>query len=264
MMSGLAGMEAFLTWQTAPGETVAMIAPATSWIGPVTKQAINTGRNRTIEGKYTDLWDEATSIERARQGDQTAFAEIYQHFERPIYSLIYRLMGNSEDAFDITQDVFVKAYKALAKTSPDLNLSAWLHRIASNTCLDVLRRRKIVRWLPWDPTQHANITPASESDEPERRLLGEETRLQVQAVLDVMNERYRLCLILREYQELSCEEIADIMGTSRQAVKSMLFRARDQFRGIYERQQVAHLDFGNITSINRSDPKAKEKKGGRR
>src|SRR2546421_7449843 len=98
-MSGLAGTEAFLTWQTAPGKRVAMMAPVTSWIGPVSLQSNNTGRNRTIEGQYTDLWDEATCIERARQGDQTAFAEIYQHFERPIYSLIYRLMGNAEDAF---------------------------------------------------------------------------------------------------------------------------------------------------------------------
>jgi RNA polymerase sigma-70 factor (ECF subfamily) len=263
-LSGLAWTEAFLTWQTAPGDTIALIVPVKSWISPVNKQLATTKRNRTIEGQYSDLWDEATCIERARQGDQTAFAEIYQHFERPIYSLIYRLMGNAEDAFDITQDVFVKAYKALGKTTPDLNLSAWLHRIASNTCLDVLRRRKIVRWLPWDPTTHANITPASESDEPERRLMGEETRLQVQAVLIQMNERYRLCLVLREYQELSCEEIADIMGTSRQAVKSMLFRARDQFREIYERQQAAQLDTGITSSVNKPDTKTKEKKGGRR
>lgn len=253
-----------MTWQTAPGDRVAMIAPVSNWIGPGGRQSNSSGRNRTIEGQYTDLWDEATCIERARQGDQTAFAEIYQHFERPIYSLIYRLMGNTEDAFDITQDVFVKAYKALSKTSPDLNLSAWLHRIASNTCLDVLRRRKIVRWLPWDPTEHANITPASESDEPERRLMGEETRLQVQAVLNQMNERYRLCLILREYQELSCEEIADVMGTSRQAVKSMLFRARDQFRDIYEKQQVASYGSAKITPIHQPSVKTKEKKGGRR
>ena len=252
-----------MTWQLAPGDTMVMIAPVGNWKEPSVQKALPAERIRTIEGHYTDLWDEVTCIERARQGDQAAFAEIYQHFERPIYSLIYRLMGNSEDAFDITQDVFVKAFKALARTSPDLNLSAWLHRIASNTCLDVLRRRKIVRWLPWDPAEHANITPASESDEPEYRIVGQETRLQVQAVLNQMNERYRLCLILREYQELSCEEIADILGTSRQAVKSMLFRARDQFRDIYEKQQVEQLNPGNALTSGQPT-KAKEKKGGRR
>lgn len=257
-----------MTWQLAPGDTMVMIAPVVNRKELADQKALPAERNRTIEGYYTDLWDEATCIERARQGDQTAFAEIYQHFERPIYSLIYRLMGNSEDAFDITQDVFVKAFKALARTSPDLNLSAWLHRIASNTCLDVLRRRKIVRWLPWDPTEHANITPAAESDEPEYRVMGQETRLQVQAVLNQMNERYRLCLVLREYQELSCEEIADVLGTSRQAVKSMLFRARGQFREIYEKQQVAHLNSSNSSSntLTSGQPtsKTKGKKGGRR
>lgn len=208
------------------------------------------------------MWDETTWIERARLGDEAAFAAIYERYERPIYSLVYRLMGNAEDAFDITQDVFVKAYKALSKTSPDLNLSAWLHRIASNACMDVLRRRKIVRWLPWDPTEHANITPASDEDEPERRVVGRETRQQVQNVLNKMNERYRLCLVLREYQDMSCEEIAEVLGTSRQAVKSMLFRARDQFRDIYEREEAARLSPNGTHPA--AKPKEKARKGGRR
>ncbi|MEI6046414.1 MAG: sigma-70 family RNA polymerase sigma factor [Chloroflexota bacterium] len=187
-----------------------------------------------VEGRNV-LSDESTWVERARQGDEVAFAAIYDRYQRPIYGLVYRLMGNPDDAFDITQDVFVKAYKGLGKISPEaeLNLSAWLHRIASNACMDVLRRRKIVRWLPWDPTEHANITPANDSDEPEQNLLSHETREQVQAVLNNMSEKYRLCLVLREYQEMSCEEIAVVMNVSRAAVKSLLFRAREQFREIY-------------------------------
>jgi RNA polymerase sigma-70 factor (ECF subfamily) len=179
------------------------------------------------------LQDEAMWVERARQGDEAAFAAIYQRYERPIYALICRLLGNEEDAFDLTQDVFIKAYKALNNTSPDLNLSAWLHRIASNACLDVFRRRKIVRWLPWDPTEHANITPAKEVDEPERHIIQRETTAQVQSVLNRMAENYRLCLVLKEYQDLSCEEIAEVMNISKAAVKSQLFRAREQFREIY-------------------------------
>lgn len=214
-----------------------------------------------VEGRKV-LSDESTAlIERARQGDEAAFAEIYDRYQKPIYSLVYRLMGNAEDAFDITQDVFVKAYKNLSKTSPDLNLSAWLHRIASNACLDVLRRRKIVRWLPWDPAEHANITPADSSDEPERNLLANETREQVQAVLNQMSEKYRLCLVLREYQELSCEEIAVIMNTTRAAVKSLLFRARDQFRDIY-------IEMERTGSFNKALPEntkaGRGKKGGTR
>lgn len=220
---------------------------------------VNTGLVRNSEGQAKEVWDETTWVERARAGDEAAFAAIYEKYERPIYSLVYRLMGNAEDAFDITQDVFVKAYKALGKTNPELNLSAWLHRIASNACMDVLRRRKIVRWLPWDPAEHTNITPASENDEPEYRVVSRQTKEQVQAVLNKMNERYRLCLVLREYQDLSCEEIADVLGISRQAVKSTLFRAREQFREIYERmeQEVA----GGVNPVAKEREK---KKGGRR
>ncbi len=229
-----------MTWQfTAPAEPTWAINPAGGW-EQLPRTSINRG-SRTTEGYLNSVWDEATWVERARLGDEAAFTAIYERYERPIYSLIYRLMGSPEDAFDITQDVFVKAYKALSKTSPDLNLSAWLHRIASNACMDVLRRRKIVRWLPWDPAEHANITPANDDDQPERRLLNRETREQVQAVLNKMNERYRLCLVLREYQDMSCEEIAEVIGTSRQAVKSTLFRAREQFREIYQREEAAKV-----------------------
>src|SRR5262249_14876519 len=110
--------------------------------------------------------------------------------------------------------------------------------IASNACMDVLRRRKIVRWLPWDPAEHTNLTPAKDTDEPEQNLLQRETTTQVQAVLNKMAEKYRLCLVLKEYQDLSCEEIADVMGISRAAVKSQLFRAREQFREIYNQYEA--------------------------
>ena len=206
------------------------------------------------------LSEESTLVERARQGDEAAFAAIYDRYQKPIYGLVYRLMGNPEDAFDITQDVFVKAYKGLGKLSPDLelNLSAWLHRIASNACMDVLRRRKIVRWLPWDPAEHANITPADESDEPERTVVAHETRQQVQAVLNKMSDKYRLCLVLREYQEMSCEEIAEVMNVSRAAVKSLLFRAREQFREIYVEMERN----GSLKAS--SDGRGRGKRGGSR
>jgi RNA polymerase sigma-70 factor (ECF subfamily) len=211
----------------------------------------------SIKEGYTALWDDAALIEKARQGDEAAFTAIYDHFEKPIYAFIYRLMGNPEDAFDLTQEVFLKAYKALNKTSPDLNLSAWLHRIASNACMDILRRRKIVRWLPWDPAEHANITPANNDDEPEYRLEQRETRQQVQQVLNRMSEKYRLCLVLKEYQDMSCDEIAEVIGVSRAAVKSLLFRAREQFREVYTELETQGWPIEPV------EKKAKSKKGGR-
>lgn len=177
--------------------------------------------------------DEAAWVERAKQGDQTAFEAIFQRYERQIYSFIYRMMGDPDDAYDLTQDCFIKAFKALARTSDDLNVSAWLHRIASNACLDVLRRRQRLRWLPWEAPKHDHLLLSTPVDDPERSAISQETRAAVQQVLNRMSHRHRTALILREYEGLSCEEIGQVMGLSRSAVKSMLFRAREEFRRVY-------------------------------
>jgi RNA polymerase sigma-70 factor (ECF subfamily) len=186
-----------------------------------------------LEGYRVMTTDEAAWVERAKQGDQAAFEAIFQRYERQIYSFIYRMMGDPDDAYDLTQDCFIKAYRALGRTSEDLNVSAWLHRIASNACLDVLRRRQRLRWLPWDAPKHDHLLISTPLDDPERSAISQETRVTVQLVLERMSHRHRLALILREYEGLSCEEIGEVMGLSRSAVKSMLFRAREEFRRVY-------------------------------
>lgn len=187
------------------------------------------------------LHDETVWVERAKAGDQAAFEAIFQRYERQIYSFIYRMMGDADDAYDLTQDCFVKAYKALGRTSDDLNIGAWLHRIASNLCLDVLRRRQRLRWLPWEGPKHDHLLLSTPIDDPERCAISQETRLTVQRVLAKMTHRHRLALILREYEGLSCLEIGEIMGMSQSAVKSMLFRAREEFRRVYATIQQALL-----------------------
>ncbi|HUS14692.1 MAG TPA: RNA polymerase sigma factor [Chloroflexia bacterium] len=181
--------------------------------------------------------DETNWIARARQGDAAAFEAIYQRYERRIYSFIYRMMGNPEDASDLTQDTFVKAYLALPRTTPDLNVSAWLHRIASNACLDVLRRRKLVQWLPWDVFDTNPAMEPAAPDDPADSFVRRETEQEVQHILTLLSPKHRTALVLKEYQSLSCDEIADIMGTSRSAIKSLLFRAREEFRQVSEREQ---------------------------
>jgi RNA polymerase sigma-70 factor (ECF subfamily) len=188
--------------------------------------------------------DERAWIERAKRGDKAAFEAIFHRYERPIYSFIYRMMGDADDAYDLTQECFVKAYRALGRTRDDLNLSAWLHRIASNACLDVLRRRQRLRWLPWEGHKHDQLLVSAPLDDPERSAISHETRITVQRVLDRMSHRHRLALILREYEGLSCQEIGEVMGLSRSAVKSVLFRAREEFRrvmGVVDRAHTADV-----------------------
>jgi RNA polymerase sigma-70 factor, ECF subfamily len=177
--------------------------------------------------------DESVWVNRAKAGDQIAFEAIFQRYERQIYGFIYRMMGNAEDANDLTQDCFIRAYRALPQTSDDLNISAWLHRIASNACLDVLRRRQRIRWLPWESHKHEQLLHGKPMDDPERSALSSETQEIVQRVISHMSPRNRMALILREYEGMSCEEIGHIMGLSRSAVKSVLFRGREEFRRIY-------------------------------
>lgn len=188
-----------------------------------------------MDGSAVVPVDEAAWISRAKEGDQAAFEAIFQHYERQIYGFIYRMMGNAEDASDLTQECFIRAYRGLAQTSEDLNISAWLHRIASNACLDVLRRRQRIRWLPWETHKHEHLLHGRPLDDPERRALSQETQAVVQQVLQQMSPRNRMALILREFEGMSCEDIGQVMGLSRSAVKSVLFRAREEFRRIYRR-----------------------------
>jgi len=181
-----------------------------------------------------DVW-----VSRAKAGDQAAFEAIVQRYERQIYSFVYRMMGDADDAYDLTQDCFVRAYRSLGSTSADLNVSAWLHRIASNACLDVLRRRKRIRWLPWDTSKHEHLLGSRASDDPERTTVSKEISSAVQETLSRMSPRNRAALIMREYEGLSCEEIGEALGLSRSAVKSVLFRGREEFRKLYPEGEVA-------------------------
>ncbi len=168
-----------------------------------------------MEGQLVMTSEETTWVVRAKAGDQAAFAALFTRYERRIYSFVYRMMGNADDAYDLTQDTFLKAYRALDKTDEDLNVNAWLHRIASNAC------------------KHDG--PSSrEEDDPERVLIGDETQRAVQRVLDAMSPRNRQAMVLREYEGMSCEDIGEVMGASRAAVKSMLFRGREEFRKLYQ------------------------------
>jgi RNA polymerase sigma-70 factor, ECF subfamily len=185
---------------------------------------------------------EAALIARARAGDHGAFEALFTRYQTPIYNYILRLLGPqrgrggsggqsaSEDAYDLTQDVFLKAYLALPRTSEDLKVGAWLYRIATNLCYDELRHRKLIKWQPWE-TFIAVFHPSQVAkDNPERESVLQENAAEVQALLDQLPPKYRTCLILREYQELSYDEIAEVLHTTRAAVKSLLFRAREEFR----------------------------------
>jgi len=172
-------------------------------------------------------------VERARHGDIVAFESLLRRYERQIYGFTYRMMGgNAADADDLTQETFIKAYRALPRTADVLHVSAWLHRIAANSCRDELRRRKRARCQAWDPILHDPVAHDGPEENPEALMIQKEADEQVQAVLNRMKPRNTQALALREYLGMSCEEIGAVMGISHKAVKSTLFRAREEFRHV--------------------------------
>lgn len=169
-------------------------------------------------------------IERARQGDEDAFAEIYEYYSAPIHRFIYRMLGSAEQADDMTQETFIRAYQSLDRLGQDPNLSAWLYRIASNACMDTLRRRKRFTWLPmFDRSDRDeefttdDFTPQIAEADAVRRVLAE------------MPAQLSMTLVLRSLEGFSCEEIAEIMNVPKGTVFSRLARARDQFARLYAR-----------------------------
>jgi len=153
------------------------------------------------------------------------FERLYAQYNRPLFSYVLRLVGQWEQAEDLTQETFVKAYRALARVPADSNYRAWLYRIATNTCYDALRRKRLIQWLPFFDDDAGPPT-----DSPERAAADV---LAVRAASAQLPPDQRTCLVLYIYDNFSTEEIAEVMGCSRGAVKTRLFRARERFRQVY-------------------------------
>lgn len=176
------------------------------------------------------MMSEVLLAQRVREGDSDAFEEVFRTYHARIYNYVYRLVGDAEETSDLTQESFLKAYRALLRGEEPLNLSAWLYRIASNTALDVLRRRRLIQWQPLEGLMSVLNVPGG--PDPEEETLWSEQRAEIEHVLAQLPPRYRMYLILREREGLSYQEIAAITGDSPDTVKVTLYRARERARKI--------------------------------
>ena len=158
-------------------------------------------------------------------GQTWSFERIYDEYKTPIYNHIYHLVGNREQADDLTQDTFMKAYKALPKMDANLRLSAWLYRIATNTAYDALRRRKLIAWMPWQDLDHE---PADVDSADPQETIG--TNELVRAALKRMPRHYRAALLLYTQEGYTYAEIAASLNIAESGVKMYLSRARHSFR----------------------------------
>ena len=173
---------------------------------------------------------ESQCIQRVLEGDANAFETLVHAYEKTVYNLALRTLGNREDAEDVTQEAFLKAYRSLSSYRGDSKFSVWLYRIVSNLCLDLLRAKKR------RPTQSLNVeNEEGEEDEldipdeqfsPEHLLDRKLTRESVQRGLASLPDDARQILLLREIQGLSYEEIGQTLDLDPGTVKSRIFRAR--------------------------------------
>ena len=175
-------------------------------------------------------------VERCRANDETAFNEVVTRYKAKVYNYIYRMTGSSDDAEDLTQEVFIRMYTSIDSFRSQSSLNTWLFRIASNLCVDRFRRGKnrTAAYSLDEPvlggeTEGRHEVPDT-TYEPHRLLENVEMAEQIQHALAQLPEKLRATLILHDVEGMPYEEIAQVVGCPLGTVKSRLFNARMQLR----------------------------------
>jgi RNA polymerase sigma-70 factor, ECF subfamily len=173
--------------------------------------------------------DEAAVVAAALRGTPEACEEIVRRYERPIFGLIARMVRDEAQAEDLTQDTFLKMFRALASYNRGMRFSSWLFRIAHNTAIDYLRQRKLLIATPIDPDDDSDPLqelPDPAAISPERSAERAELASAVDQALDRVRPDYRAVLVLRYQEGLEYQEISEILGAPLGTVKTFLHRAR--------------------------------------
>jgi RNA polymerase sigma-70 factor (ECF subfamily) len=180
--------------------------------------------------------DDLRLIDRFKAGDISAFEEILLRHQDKIYNLCRRMLGNTHDAEDAAQDVFLKAYQNLDKFEPEASLHTWLYRIAVNTCIDYKRR-------PFFDSLFKSSRAGDEfvedrpvdSPSPERLYESKQIRKAIQLALGRVSQKLRIVIILKEVENLSYEEISEVLDVSIGTVKSRISRAREELKALLKK-----------------------------
>ena len=194
---------------------------------------------RKIEQQVTPEMQaqERTWALAAQKGDSAAFMHIVEAYQRPVYNLCYRMLGDAAEAEDAAQETFLRAYTKLNTYQQDRKFSSWLLSIASHYCIDRLRRRRY-QLVSWDDLPPWRWLPAT-APEPEEATVAHENQETIHRLLEAIPTDYRAAIILRYWYEMSYDEIADTLETTVSAVKSRLFRARQMMATVAAEADVA-------------------------
>ncbi|HSQ02549.1 MAG TPA: sigma-70 family RNA polymerase sigma factor [Burkholderiales bacterium] len=175
-------------------------------------------------------YDDREAIRRAQDGDHAAYGALVRRHQDRVYRYLLRLTGSHDEALELTQEAFIKAWEALPAWRPEAQFHTWLFRIASNAAMDVLRRRKVVDFVALEEDYDA---PA-EAPGPEAQLDTKQRLHALDAALARLTVEQREMILLREVEGLSYEEISAALGIHEGTVKSRLARARVALAAAYE------------------------------
>lgn len=174
--------------------------------------------------------EDADLVRRCLSGDQRACRDLVRRYERPVYSVLMRVVRRSEDAEDLAQETFVKVFKALDRYDPERPFAAWIFTIASRLAIDHFRRRRVqtVSLNVSDPGSGEERTMDVEDPglKPDEITSNAEEELQTSTLIDSLPEHYRIVVLLRHQQDLSYEEIAEALHLPLGTVKARIHRAR--------------------------------------
>jgi RNA polymerase sigma factor (sigma-70 family) len=178
-------------------------------------------------------------VTKAKAGDQQAFAAIMEKYKKAIYFTILKMIHNRDDAQDLLMVTFSKAFNNIQFYKEDYAFSTWLFRIATNTCIDFIRKKKLLL-TPIDETmkdtdndKQAHTLVKDKSADPEEQIIREQKMKQMRAMVEKLSPKYRLLIELRYFEEFSYEEIAAKMDLPLGTVKAQLFRAKDMLYKLY-------------------------------
>lgn len=188
-------------------------------------------------GKNNLLTDEMLAT-RTLDGEVSAYEELVTRYNKSVFAIVYRMTGNFQDAEDITQDVFITVYQKLYQFDGDKKFAPWLHKIAINTCISSLRKKKKVVVLNFDESymkqyEHENYY---NYEDPDLIYEKKELKAEIESALLELPESYRLILVLRYQMDLNNQEIAEVVGLSRENIEVKVHRARKALRRILLRR----------------------------
>ena len=195
-------------------------------------------------------------VQPAAQGDEMAFAQLVALHEKRVYALALRITGNQEDAADVAQEAFLSAWRGLPNFRGEAGFSTWLYRLTSNAAIDYLRKNKRQRAEASLNDGELGLDAPDPAPTPQERAEAQSLREAVRWGMGELSQEHRQVLDLREYQELSYEEISARLGVDLGTVKSRLSRARSALRKIL-------LKSGNLSGYMPSNPSDNDVMGGR-